>query len=142
MDLRRAISAAYYALFHELTGDAADLSAQTGRVRDRLRRTYSHKSMDDAAKRMEGGKIAAVVDDLISPTASLRSVAADFRRLQQQRHLADYDLAKRFRKSEAVAAVARAERALNIWEQIRRTEEATVFLGSLGMYGAWKKEPR
>lgn len=48
-------------------------------------------------------------------------------RLQDQRHLADYDLSARFTRREALLAVRDAEQAMAAWRRIRKSDEAQVF---------------
>lgn len=50
-NLRRAISAAYYALFHQLTQDAVEarVPARRGDLQVQLARKFAHKTMKNVA---------------------------------------------------------------------------------------------
>jgi hypothetical protein len=65
------------------------------------------------------------------PSAVLRSVAATFVDLQQERHDADYNLARAFTRATTLAAVATAQTAFASWAQIRGTPEAEAFMLAL-----------
>lgn len=98
--LRRAVSPAYYALFHELTRAAAarTVGASAGRTDDRftVSQLYSHGEIRTVSQwvvaRSQGrtlpDRIAALLDD---PPADLIAVARTFIALQDARHDADYD---------------------------------------------------
>lgn len=57
----------------------------------------------------------------------LALVSSMLLRLQDQRHLADYDLSARFTRREALLAVRDAEQAMAAWRRIRKSDEAQVF---------------
>src|SRR5882724_9936598 len=83
--LRRAVSTAYYALFHLLIGEAVGKWA-VERQRSIVARTFEHAKMkgicDEVIKNFKSG--APVPPEL-------NTVAQNFIQLQQQRHTADYD---------------------------------------------------
>ena len=124
-DLRRAISNAYYALFHAiLTGVADDFVGRTSRQTPRYSLVY--RSVDHASVRALCNVLTS--EDYkkkrkLSPKyilhepaggfgADLLEVATAFTDLQEKRHLADYDPLYRVRLSDAVLAVATARAAL------------------------------
>src|SRR5580692_3861137 len=82
--LRRAVSTAYYALFHLLIADFV-LNWRRADQRIRLGRMFEHKKMVQAAFRPQGGQANAQVE------AKLRTVIGAFAQLQEDRHTADYD---------------------------------------------------
>jgi len=125
--LRRAVSTAYYALFHLLIDDAV---GNWGIVRQRsiLARTFDH------------GKMRSVCDDHVkrfysagSPAAGLQlmNVAQTFAELQQRRHTADYDNAFRWSQTYAIEQIDQASAAFGDWRAIRATDEAQDFLLTL-----------
>jgi hypothetical protein len=126
--LRRAVSTAYYALFHLLIQEA---SANWSRVdtRDYLARAFDHRTMKDASTRAEN----ATYETSVSPrvVAKLRSVARAFRELQLQRHLADYSNATRWDRIKASAKVNQSKTAFNDWKSIRHEYVAQKYLVSL-----------
>lgn len=105
-NLRRAVSTAYYAIFHALCGAMADMfvPANASETRALFYRALDHgnskKRCEDlgknplAAKQSRFFKIAAFGQDL-------RDFANDFVRLQELRHLCDYDPDYKLTKAQA-----------------------------------------
>jgi hypothetical protein len=86
VDLRRAVSGAYYALFHELAGTGADLlvgTAGANRSEPAWRQVYRALNHGDAKSRCQALPRSFSED--------LKSVANSFVELQELRHAADYD---------------------------------------------------
>ncbi len=127
--LRRAVSAAYYGLFHMLI-DEAVRNWRHAQLRPILGRAFDHSTMKAACNQLlDRGRRFGTGD----PAAMriLRVVAEAFVQLQEQRHIADYDSSKRWTRSEALAQIKRAEEALAGWRTIREAEIAQRFLVSL-----------
>jgi hypothetical protein len=61
----------------------------------------------------------------------IRNVAAAFVDLQQARHEADYNTARRFTRREALDLVEQAEQAFRDWKIVRGTVQADTFLVGL-----------
>lgn len=124
---RRAVSTAYYALFHLLITEAT-LNWKQSRHRNQLARSFEHRLMraacDDLRKRLEKLKKASHTDT----SRGLLVVARAFVQLQDERHSADYDGAKAWTKSDAVVAVASADLAFGVWKRVRKTRQAQDFL--------------
>lgn len=120
--LRRAVSAAYYSMFHLLIHEATRFLVAGSRsdLRHRLARCFEHRRMREAA--MALSKQCA---------PELKRFAETFVDLQKERHDADYDLSKRFRRSEVEALLARAKFAIEDWSRVRDQGETEVFLVSL-----------
>jgi hypothetical protein len=94
IDFRRAVSAAYYAVFHLLTMTAAE-SWAVGRERHRFARLFEHGKIRAASLALPG-KLKERLGGNTSPddqkTAdTLGAVAKEFVTLQQDRNGADYD---------------------------------------------------
>jgi len=142
-NLRRAISSAYYALFHLLIAEAVDLIVPKKPVglASKVARTFAHGEMDrvcnDFTKSPLPEKFAAILPQGVP--AELQKVAIYFSQLQDARHLADYDTAFNPTRDEALIRVASAESAFSAWRTIQRTEEATVFLTALAFGARWSK---
>jgi hypothetical protein len=99
VDLRRAVSAAYYALFHLPTSEAAR-NWKHDRHQTRLARIFDHKTMKARSSR------AASEQGPADPAkravfAKLKVVAENFVSLQQVRHDADYDNARVWSRTQA-----------------------------------------
>jgi uncharacterized protein (UPF0332 family) len=125
--LRRAVSTAYYALFHLLI-DEAVVNWGVARHHSILARTFEHGSMkrvcDDGVKNFyNAGKPAHV--------AQLKDVAQTFVELQQKRLTADYDNSYVWTKVTAANLIEKASLAFDNWRAIRTQDEAQDFLLSL-----------
>lgn len=71
----------------------------------------------------------ALLGQAIQP--ELTQVAAAFVDLQQARHEADYDTARRYTRQEATDLVEQAEQAFADWPTIRNSLQANTFLVGL-----------
>ena len=117
-DLCRAVSTAYYALFHCLARTCADrLAGGTGSVdRPMWRRVYRALDHGDARKRCKN----------VPPSfpEAVRDFGQRFAELQRKRHFADYDPARLFMKSDVVKDIESArtavERFLETQASVRR----------------------
>ena len=125
--MRRAVSTAYYAVFHLLVGDFVG-NWPFADQRARLARMFDHKKMRDAA---------FTPSDEKNPTpteAALVDVKTAFRQLQADRHRADYDLSWNIVATDVTDAITLAEDAFVKWRAIRAEEVARHYL--LSMFGA------
>lgn len=117
--LRRAVSTAYYALFHHLLRSGADaLVGKKNRKAARyalVYRSFEHGRMKQICQAVdrpalaEREKIALGVPSICQ---ELRDVANVFVQLQQQRHWADYSPAGKISRSDALDLVNQAEFAM------------------------------
>lgn len=138
--LRRAISAAYYALFHLLIDAAASRFKADPSVRLLIARAFVHGEMSKCSKSFGGGSLPTkfqAVGVVVGPR--LRNVSQTFIDLQQARHEADYNLAKRFKRSEATEHVERVGRAFHDWRAIQKDKDANFYLASLLFWEKWDK---
>ena len=106
-DLKRAISTAYYALFHTLAHESADRFIGTGNNASKqawvqVYRALDHRFAKDAGQR---AKKLGFPKEIVN-------FADTFRDLQEERHRADYDPSARFTRGDALIAVANAEQAM------------------------------
>jgi hypothetical protein len=142
-NLRRATSAAYYAVFHLLISEAVAtlVPAQPRGLRDKVSRSFSHNEMQKICLAVVKSNLFEKFDILFSSGISndLRIVAERFSVLQQVRHEADYDVGKVFTRSVTLTHVDDAESAFASWAVIRQTEEAMVFLTALAFGARWAK---
>ena len=109
--LRRAVSTAYYAMFHCLAASAADLFI--GRTRGPAwHRTYRALEHGRARNACRQGRIMRQFP------AEVRSFAEAFVVLQNERQQADYALdTDAYQKSDVLEYIASAELAINQFEQ-------------------------
>ena len=138
--LRRAVSAAYYALFHLLVHDATKLMlGGDGRrpLRNTLARAFRHSTMKTVAHQFATpGDPARLAPGLSSQPIlpELADVAAAFKELQQARHEADYDLNHRFTRAEMLDLINTSDQAFRNWHAVRGTLPADTFLTGLLAY--------
>ena len=108
--LRRAVSTAYYAMFHCLAGCAANLII--GRARKpawhQTYRALEHSKARNACE--DKGAMAAFPQEV-------RHFAKTFLILQRARQQADYALDGQYSKLDVLAAIDRAERSIARFEQ-------------------------
>lgn len=135
--LRRAVSSAYYALFHFLI-DRATGRLVRGYDRQELRgvlgRAFQHAEMKEAAKSFAGGTPKAHIAPALLRNAvqePLRDVADAFVRLKEARYGADYDRGRNFTRREALDLVDSARKAVSDWKSVDKTPQADTFLISL-----------
>jgi len=106
-DLKRGISTAYYALFHMLAGECADLLLGTGQARGtpawvQVYRALEHGIAKNACKN--------------APTRGfpqgILNFADTFVTMQEERHRADYDPEARYGRPEVLNRVTDCEQAI------------------------------
>src|SRR5947199_10674000 len=95
LTLRRAVSAAYYAVFHFLIAEATS-NWNNAPLRTALGRAYDHGVMKTASNRILNPKDFPFTGEDPVAVAKLRFVAQAFSQLQEDRHFADYNLTKDF----------------------------------------------
>jgi hypothetical protein len=145
VNLRRAVSSAYYALFHLLASSTSALYASEAGLAARIFRTLNHAEMKRASVMIGNGKLPkAVQDPDVSYTvpADLKIVADTFVTLQQVRHQADYDLSRVFRREETVSYIEAARQAFEAWDRVRKTDDARMYLACFLLWKRWDDEPR
>jgi uncharacterized protein (UPF0332 family) len=135
--LKRSISTAYYSVFSLLVHAAASMLAGNGSERKELRgyvaRAFDHYEMAEACKGFAGGNLNKGLKPCLQLPIStnLKDIAATFQSLRQSRHDADYNILQRPKKTDARQAVRDAERVFKLWENIKGSEEARLFLLAL-----------
>ena len=125
--LRRAVSTAYYALFHLLISEAV-ANWKRASLRSELARSFEHGAMKSASNRAQQSTFPA---QSAGAVADLRYVARTFVQLQEKRHVADYDSATFWMKTEALQQVVWTQEAFVRWRRIRSEDIAQEYLLSL-----------
>ncbi len=130
--LRRAVSTAYYALFHLLTSDAASNWKRTEQ-RDQLARVFDHGRMKNACSRKASELINQLKKDrptgeTLHRATKLLLVAETFSGLQQRRHSADYDNSVNWTRGDTLAEIRTVERAFEAWRDVRNQSDAQALL--------------
>lgn len=113
VNLRRATSSAYYALFHRLARSCADLlvggegAAKSKHAWRQIYRALNHGTACDACKQKNVlSKFPKGIEDF----------GHAFVAMQEKRHAADYDPQERFTKSEVLSDIAIVEQAISDFE--------------------------
>ena len=117
MQLRKAISAAYYAMFHALAANNADMLIGASPQFRRLPAwTQTYRALDHgfAKSRMQSGL------NTFDPV--IRNFGLAFIYLQSWRHRADYDPNAVFTRYDTVSLINRAEAAIVEFEAADPTE--------------------
>jgi uncharacterized protein (UPF0332 family) len=145
-NLRRAVSSAYYAVFHLFSGEVAAQISPLGPsgLRNRTQRALNHNSMYKAAEAfsLSGARprnLPADIDLLGPVSAELISIAEGFKRLQDERHAADYDISQSFDRIKVLELVETAENIFVAWRKEKKSGNAPVFLASLMFWQLWNK---
>jgi hypothetical protein len=134
-DLRRAISTAYYAVFH------AVLIAVADRVVGRGRRSTPHYAMvyRSIDHRALSGFCHLLSQPTLPPkyrgaapdggfTTDVRAFARSVTELQQERHSADYDPGRRIDVSDAAALITVGREAIRRWTMAAIDQREAILL--------------
>jgi hypothetical protein len=118
--LRRAVSAAYYAVFHAVGLHVGQQVLPRGTAEDqqRLTRSLEHTALKEVCQWVTGTpgagkKHVQPIVAVLQADAEVKQVAGIAFRLQEARHLADYDHLTAFGKASVLSTVNEAERALD-----------------------------
>ena len=128
--LRRAVSAAYYALFHLLISEAV-VNWNRVSLRAALGRAFDHNIMKAASNRIQDSRQFPFAGEDPRVVASLKAVAKSFAELQEKRHTADYDNTTFWTRTQALVHIKSAEQAFRTWKSIRNEQIAQAYLVSL-----------
>jgi uncharacterized protein (UPF0332 family) len=140
-NLRRAVSAAYYALFHLLSGESAHQltpASPTG-LAAQVRRAFDHATMRQVCRAIVDANSSLSTSFHLKASTDLREVADAFSSLQDARHSADYDLSSNWERKDVILKVQDAETAFTAWRRVRGSDEANVFLVALLMKRDWPR---
>jgi uncharacterized protein (UPF0332 family) len=151
--LRRAVSAAYYALFHLVIEDPANTLTPPAPVglRRVVQRAFQHGQIKAACKDFVDGDSAKRRDQANStrlPAAleaiivfpldpALVTVLTAFVDLQEARHKADYDLTEQWNRVEALSKISQARTAFAEWDNVRKTPNVAAFMSCLAFRKEW-----
>ena len=133
--LRRAVSTAYYAMFHLLITEAAR-NWKWPSHRRTFERFFEHGKMKAASEKQ---RVALNAYLKTKPRESpqlvvarhLYAVADTFFQMQQQRNIADYDSSTKWSRTETLKRVDSVAAAFESWKAIRRDATAQQYLLSL-----------
>lgn len=126
--LRRAVSTAYYALFHLLVSEAAANWSQS-EFRPLLGRVFEHGKMKQACTKVSSGKVEIPPFEMRATAEDhLRVVASTFIQMQEQREDADYDVSLQWSRKEVQRQIESVTDAFRSWRVIRDEPDAQQFL--------------
>ena len=126
--LRRAVSTAYYALFHLLLEHAALRWQGTPEARHGLQRAFGHGPMKDASLQFRGTSWQDWFGASQKVPPEVQHVASAFVDLQDKRHTADYDNHKQWSSTEVQAILNTAQAAFMDWQSIHTDAMAGNYL--------------
>jgi uncharacterized protein (UPF0332 family) len=128
--LRRAVSTAYYALFHLLIEEATK-NWKRAAQRALLARAFEHGRMKGACDKKRS-ELSALIGKIPPPPAQelehLYTIVETFIQAQQQRHTADYDNSRQWTRTEVLAQIGAVHAAFQSWKAIRKDDLAQDFL--------------
>jgi hypothetical protein len=142
-ELRRAVSTAYYALFHLLVHEATIRVVAIPALRPRVARSFDRNVIKSVCQ--EYANLISNADGQYVTTAGqlvpeqLRDIASAFVPLQDARHQADYNTGATITHAQADLEVMRAEAAFLDWEATRGDPAADTFLAELLCRGMRKR---
>jgi hypothetical protein len=129
-DLRRAVSTAYYALFHLLISETI-VNWNRPSSRNALGRMFEHSIMKKVSGRISDSTRFPFTGEDPFVVQNLKIVARAFVQLQDTRQIADYDNTTFWTPTEALTEVATAAKAFSTWKLIRNENIAQEYLVSL-----------
>jgi uncharacterized protein (UPF0332 family) len=146
-NIRRAISAAYYAVFHLLAAEVAEQVSpgSPAGLREATQRVLSHTQMLNVAtafSRAGTKRVKYTPKDFVLPdpiSNDLASISDIFKELQEARHMADYDVLKQFNPANAITLVQKAEKIFKDWKIEKTSRNAPVFLAAMIFGKDWNK---
>lgn len=139
--LRRAVSAAYYSVFHLLVEDATKLLVPPNPQGLRLlvRRAFDHNEMKMVCKAFAQTVQPPVSQLIVLPMApGIVFTARTFVELQEARHDADYNLSLDVSRAAALNYISNAEQAFQKWGIERSTPNGQVFFTALAFNKRWR----
>jgi hypothetical protein len=135
--LRRAVSTAYYALFHSVARAASDAFVGAGHRQspryEMVYRGFEHRRMKDGCAAVDKPLLGAKASKALGVTRAsqgIRDVANAFVTLQERRHWADYSPTGKITRAEARDLVDLADSAVGQLS-VTDSEERRNFLAYL-----------
>jgi len=125
--LRRAISAAYYALFHLLTEAGARRLSPRPNTVPSVRRAFGHAEMREVCASLTGLESRYK----IKFPAEITQVGQSFVELQDARNKAEYDYQRLVTRAATLVRCEKARIALDQWRVVKNKPEARIFLWEL-----------
>ena len=143
--LRRAVSTAYYALFHFLLEQASARFVDDPAIQSLVSRGFSHSDLQKAATTFKSGALPIHIKSVFPDPIPIEIVqlSTAFVTLQQARHAAEYDLLQALTHQQVITHVTAAEQAFAAFRTLLANPAAKnaidLFLSSLLLIDRWKK---
>lgn len=128
---RRAVSTAYYAVFHLLLEEAAATFGLDGTLATAVQRSFDHKQMSKVSKQFSFPHNSEILPNVgkVRLPSDLVQFALGFNELQGARIEADYDPASvKISQTWAQNFVEEAELAFACWNKVRDDKYAKLYL--------------
>jgi uncharacterized protein (UPF0332 family) len=125
--LRRAVSTAYYALFHLVISEAT-ANWSHSQFRPLLGRVFEHGKMKQACNKVSGAVFKPPPFKGRTPEDHLRVVTSTFVQAQEQREDADYDVSLQWSRKEVETQIESVADAFRSWTAVRDKSNAQEFL--------------
>ena len=148
--LRRAVSAAYYAMFHLLAEAAARQFAELcGRgdegIVSRITRSFAHAEIKKVSDQFGASALPVALqrpnEQSLCP-GDLKLVAGAFGSLYQARMEADYNTGEPATRAEAQMQIEKAKEAFAAWERVKDTADARTYLACFSLWDKLNKTRR
>jgi len=142
--LRRAVSTAYYALFHLLVRDSVKQMGPglNEELRNRVYRWFDHGAMYQVAKAFRQD-VETIHNSkvILFPKNNLlvRMTAQHFVDLQELRHSADYDPGAVFVRTDVLESIDNLVSIFKVWPSVRDTPQGNALLLSFLLWDKWGK---
>ena len=142
-DLRAAVSASYYALFHALTAAASQrVAGTTGspQLLGAVAHSFQPRQMLEASEEVARPTLRKKYTPLFAGCTrsdALRDVASAFVVLQARRHAADYGLEGWYRREEAADTIDLAEDALEKVEALFEQRDDALDRYLFALHSLW-----
>lgn len=148
-NLRRAVSSAYYALFHFLIEESTLMVVGTSNASKPLRqlvgRGFSHTAMRNASFEMRKPTPSDLFKSFwprygVLASSELQILSRAFVELQQERHRADYDLSRPFTRAESQYLIDQTRDAFDNWNRLKQNDRelARFYAMCLLNWNNWK----
>jgi hypothetical protein len=144
-DLRRAISTAYYALFHAITRAAAEhaLPGAPEAEKNTFTRHVNHAAIRQVCGWINGKEPPQAVEATVARlrgNARISAVAATFVALHQAREDADYNHEADITRPTTLGLIRRSETAVGVVEADFATDDFRSLLGLLSLKMSLRKD--
>ena len=130
-ELRRAVSTAYYALFHTLARSGADLLVGQPN-RNQLAWQQAYRALDHEETR----KRCSSTERMAGFPSAIQDFADAFVAFQQLRHLADYDPLAKFSRSMVLQWMDEVDNAISGFNSVERSHRK-----AFAAYVLFKRRP-